>query len=108
VNRVKETQHAVDGIGVIIFLLWLWLANLSLLFGAEFDAELERGRELHHVIELEVDEALDDETLHRIARAAGEAILEMYDAASLPVGLAALGAKVVGQFVLPHVSGWDR
>lgn len=32
--------------GVIIFLLWLWIANIALLFGAEFDAELERGREL--------------------------------------------------------------
>ncbi len=29
--------------GVIVFLLWLWLTNLALLFGAEFDAELERG-----------------------------------------------------------------
>ena len=32
--------------GVIVFLLWLWIANLALLFGAEVDAELERGREL--------------------------------------------------------------
>ncbi|RIX28843.1 YihY/virulence factor BrkB family protein [Amnibacterium setariae] len=32
--------------GVIVFLLWLWITNLVLLFGAEFDAELERGREL--------------------------------------------------------------
>jgi membrane protein len=32
--------------GVIVFLLWLWLTNLSLLFGAEIDSELERGREL--------------------------------------------------------------
>jgi membrane protein len=32
--------------GIVIFLLWLWIANLALLFGAEFDAELERGREL--------------------------------------------------------------
>ncbi len=32
--------------GVIVFLLWVWIANLALLFGAEFDAELERGREL--------------------------------------------------------------
>ncbi|GAA1132475.1 YihY/virulence factor BrkB family protein [Nocardioides aquiterrae] len=32
--------------GVIAFLLWLWLTNLALLFGAEIDAELERGREL--------------------------------------------------------------
>ena len=32
--------------GVIVFLVWLWLSNLALLFGAEFDAELERSREL--------------------------------------------------------------
>lgn len=32
--------------GVIVFLLWLWITNLALLFGAEFDAEAERGREL--------------------------------------------------------------
>ena len=32
--------------GVIVFLLWLWLTNLALLFGAELDAELERSREL--------------------------------------------------------------
>ena len=30
----------------MVFLLWLWLTNLALLFGAELDAELERGREL--------------------------------------------------------------
>jgi membrane protein len=32
--------------GVIIFLVWMWLTNLALLLGAEFNAELERGREL--------------------------------------------------------------
>ena len=32
--------------GVVITLLWLWITNLALLFGAELDAELERGREL--------------------------------------------------------------
>lgn len=32
--------------GVIVFLLWLWITNVALLFGAEFDAELERGRQL--------------------------------------------------------------
>jgi len=32
--------------GVIVFLVWLWLSNLALLLGAEFDAELERSREL--------------------------------------------------------------
>ncbi len=32
--------------GVIIFLLWLWITNLALLFGAELNAETERGRQL--------------------------------------------------------------
>jgi|SRR5690625_4492903 len=32
--------------GVIIFLLWLWITNNALLFGAEVDAEVERAREL--------------------------------------------------------------
>jgi membrane protein len=31
---------------VVVFLVWLWISNLALLFGAEFDAELEREREL--------------------------------------------------------------
>ncbi|MDQ2636668.1 MAG: YihY/virulence factor BrkB family protein [Actinomycetota bacterium] len=32
--------------GAIVFLLWLWITNLALLFGAEVDAELERSRQL--------------------------------------------------------------
>jgi membrane protein len=32
--------------GVIVALLWLWLTNNALLFGAEIDTELERAREL--------------------------------------------------------------
>ncbi|SEB38295.1 membrane protein [Paramicrobacterium humi] len=39
--------------GVIVMLLWLWIVNLSLLFGAEFDAEMERARELQAGIEAE-------------------------------------------------------
>jgi membrane protein len=50
-GNYEKTYGAIAG--VIIFLLWLWLANLSLLFGAEFDAELERGRELQAGIEAE-------------------------------------------------------
>ncbi|MFU8872907.1 YihY/virulence factor BrkB family protein [Micromonospora sp. SL4-19] len=30
--------------GVIIFLVWLWLSNIAILLGAEFDAELARSR----------------------------------------------------------------
>ena len=39
--------------GVVVFLLWVWIANLALLFGAEFDAELERGRQLQDGIAAE-------------------------------------------------------
>jgi membrane protein len=30
--------------GVIVFLVWLWLTNIAILLGLEFDAELERAR----------------------------------------------------------------
>jgi len=39
-----ETYGSIGG--VIVFLLWVWISNVALLFGAELDAELERGREL--------------------------------------------------------------
>jgi membrane protein len=32
--------------GVIVFLVWLWLSNLAILIGAEFNAELERTRQI--------------------------------------------------------------
>jgi membrane protein len=32
--------------GVIGFLVWLWISNIAILLGAEFDAELARGRRI--------------------------------------------------------------
>ena len=32
--------------GVIVFLTWLWITNIVILFGAEFNAEMERGRQI--------------------------------------------------------------
>jgi membrane protein len=32
---------------VIVFLVWLWISNLAILAGAEFDAELQRQRAIH-------------------------------------------------------------
>ncbi|WP_372697566.1 YihY/virulence factor BrkB family protein [Arthrobacter sp. JSM 101049] len=43
-GHYNKTYGAIGG--VIVMLLWIWIANLSLLLGAEFDAEMERGREL--------------------------------------------------------------
>src|SRR2546423_411772 len=32
--------------GVIVFLVWLWISNIAILLGAEFNAEAERGRQI--------------------------------------------------------------
>ncbi|HEX9088521.1 MAG TPA: YihY/virulence factor BrkB family protein [Arthrobacter sp.] len=50
-SSYNETYGTIGG--VIVSLLWLWLLNMSLLFGAEFDAEMERGRQLQAGIEAE-------------------------------------------------------
>jgi membrane protein len=48
---------------VVVFLLWLWLTNLAILLGAEFNAETERAKQIHtgasaeHELELPVREA---------------------------------------------------
>ncbi|MFG1882311.1 YihY/virulence factor BrkB family protein [Micromonospora sp. NPDC049102] len=54
--------------GVIIFLIWLWLTNIAILLGAEFDAELERGRAIsagHPVDDEPYLELRDDRKLRK-------------------------------------------
>jgi membrane protein len=41
-GKYEETYGALGG--AILFLVWLWISNIAFLLGAEFDAELERGR----------------------------------------------------------------
>lgn len=43
-SSYNKTYGALGG--VIAFLVWLWISNLAILFGAELNSELERGREL--------------------------------------------------------------
>lgn len=43
-SSYNATYGAIGG--VIVGFVWLWMANVSLLFGAELDAEIERGRQL--------------------------------------------------------------
>jgi membrane protein len=40
----NKTYGAIGG--VIIFLVWLWISNVAVLLGVEFNAELERGRRI--------------------------------------------------------------
>ncbi|CAM3509858.1 YihY/virulence factor BrkB family protein [Nocardioides zeicaulis] len=56
--------------GVIAFLLWLWITNLALLFGAELDAELERGRELQAGLPAEEEIQLPPRDTRKIDKAA--------------------------------------
>lgn len=47
VSNVADYNRTFGALtGVIVFLLWLFIINLALLLGAEFNAELERGRQL--------------------------------------------------------------
>jgi membrane protein len=43
-SSYNKTYGALGG--VIAFLVWLWITNIAVLLGQEFNAELERGREL--------------------------------------------------------------
>jgi membrane protein len=40
--KYQETYGALAS--AILFLVWLWISNIAILLGAEFDAELQRGR----------------------------------------------------------------
>jgi membrane protein len=65
--------------GGVVALLWLWLTNLALLFGAELDAELERGRELQAGLAAEEDIQLplrDDRGVVKAERKRREAVAD--------------------------------
>jgi membrane protein len=62
---------------VIIFLVWLWISNIAILLGAEFNAEAQRERairagmpdDLEPFAELRDTRKLDDPEKHRVERA---------------------------------------
>lgn len=55
--------------GVVVALLFLWITNLALLFGAELDAELERGRQLQAGIAAEEELQLPARDTRNIEKA---------------------------------------
>lgn len=65
-SSYEKTYGALAG--VIIFLLWLWITNLALMFGAEFDSELERSRELQAGIRAADELQLPPRDTRRIER----------------------------------------
>jgi membrane protein len=47
VSSVADVGAVYGGFaGAIVLVLWLWLTNVALLFGAELNAEIEREKEL--------------------------------------------------------------
>jgi membrane protein len=62
---------------VIIFLVWLWVTNIAILLGAEFNAEVQRERairgglpdDLEPFAELRDTRKLDDPEKHRVEQA---------------------------------------
>jgi membrane protein len=51
---------------VIVFLVWLWISNLAILFGAEFNAELERGRAAAAGVPLGTEPYVEPRDLRRL------------------------------------------
>lgn len=68
--------------GVIVFLLWLWLTNLALLFGAELDVEILRARQLQAGMKADKDVILDvrdDKGIEKKQKTEDELRLEAMD-----------------------------
>lgn len=42
-SSYNKTYGALGG--VVVFLIWMWITNIAILFGAQFNAELQRSRE---------------------------------------------------------------
>ncbi|WP_085367542.1 YihY/virulence factor BrkB family protein [Leifsonia sp. NCR5] len=63
--------------GIIVFLLWIWIANVALLLGAELDSEIERARQLVSGIEAD--------TVLRLPLKSDQAIVKARDAESTDI-----------------------
>lgn len=68
VSQVADYDRVYGSLaGGIIFLLWLWIANMALLVGVEFDVEFERVRQLEAGIPAESQVQLPLRDASRIA-----------------------------------------
>jgi membrane protein len=54
--------------GVIIFLVWLWLSNIAVLLGAEFNAEVQRGRQIEAGLPADEEPFLEPRDTRKMSR----------------------------------------
>lgn len=66
--------------GVIVVLIWIWIINLVLLFGADFDAQFERARELESGLPAERQVQLEPRDVKLIERNAERRRQELAEA----------------------------
>jgi membrane protein len=66
-SSYNKTYGALGG--VISFLVWLWVSNIAVLLGAEFNAELERGRRLEAGEPAEDDPFMEPRDTRKMKRA---------------------------------------
>lgn len=58
------TYHRLYGslAGIVVFLVWLWMSNLALLCGAQFNAELAKLRQAHEACDPEPEKEPEPQT----------------------------------------------
>ncbi|MCU1415424.1 MAG: ribonuclease [Microbacteriaceae bacterium] len=66
--------------GIVVVLIWIWIVNLVLLFGANFDAQYERARELEEGLPAERDVQLEPRDVKLIDRNAERRRQELAEA----------------------------
>jgi membrane protein len=69
--------------GVVVFLVWLWITNLAILFGAEVNAEIERGRQLQSGMPAEEELQLPAKDTKKIEKSEKKEAEELEEARAL-------------------------
>ena len=63
-SSYNKTYGALGG--VIVFLVWLWISNIAVLLGAEFNAELERGKKIEEGLPADKEPFLEPRDTRKI------------------------------------------
>ena len=93
---------------MIVFLLWVWITNNALPFGAELDSELERARQLQSGIAAEEVLQLPPRDTTASDKAAEKAEQALAEARAIREDAEAHGARPEGPRAQPARAGAPR